>query len=192
MEAEVERLTELKTSRLKEIVLKRRTELEDICKNAHIEPDLSTAPEQTNTLIDSGNILCILLKYNLHLWTVVTLLQIVTLLPMLHSGTIDPSELLANIESQILKAKEESLSRKDIMDRINKWIAACDEEAWLEEYNQVFSSIFSFKLKCSNSKHASSLLHNVPDSLQLKAPQNGWRHSINESLFQIITWLSKT
>jgi len=23
------------------------------------------------------------------------------------------------------------------MDRINKWIAACDEEAWLEEYNQV-------------------------------------------------------
>uniref|UniRef100_A0ACD5Y4N7 Uncharacterized protein n=2 Tax=Avena sativa TaxID=4498 RepID=A0ACD5Y4N7_AVESA len=104
MEAEVERLTELKTSRLKELVLKRRTELEDICKNAHIEPDLSTAPEQTNTLIDSG--------------------------------TIDPSELLANIESQILKAKEESLSRKDIMERINKWIAACDEEAWLEEYNQ--------------------------------------------------------
>ncbi|EMS47967.1 hypothetical protein TRIUR3_18204 [Triticum urartu] len=105
MEAEVERLTELKTNRLKEIVTKRRAELEDICKNAHIQPDLSTAPEQTNALIDSG---C----------------------------TIDPSELLANIESQILKAKEESLSRKDIMDRINKWIAACDEEAWLEEYNQ--------------------------------------------------------
>ncbi|KQJ90473.1 65-kDa microtubule-associated protein 7 [Brachypodium distachyon] len=104
MEAEVERLTELKTSRLKEIVMKRRTELEDICKNAHIEPDLSTAPEQTNALIDSG--------------------------------TIDPSEILANIESQILKAKEESLSRKDIMERINKWIAACDEETWLEEYNQ--------------------------------------------------------
>ncbi|KAF7065794.1 hypothetical protein CFC21_071866 [Triticum aestivum] len=104
MEAEVERLTELKTNRLKEIVTKRRAELEDICKNAHIEPDLSTAPEQTNALIDSG--------------------------------AIDPSELLVNIESQILKAKEESLSRKDIMDRINKWIAACDEEAWLEEYNQ--------------------------------------------------------
>ncbi|CAL5081717.1 unnamed protein product [Urochloa decumbens] len=104
MEAEVERLTKLKTSRLKEIVMKRRRELEDICQNAHIEPDVSTSPEQTDALIDSG--------------------------------LIDPSELLANIESQILKAKEESLSRKDIMDRINKWIAACDEEAWLEEYNQ--------------------------------------------------------
>ncbi|XBI47511.1 hypothetical protein VPH35_111442 [Triticum aestivum] len=38
--------------------------------------------------------------------------------------------------SQILKAKEESLSRKDIMDMINKWFVACDEEALLEEYNQ--------------------------------------------------------
>jgi len=104
MEFEVERLTRLKTSRLKEIVMKRRAELEAICQNAHIEPDVSTAPEQTDALIDSG--------------------------------LIDPSELLANIESQILKAKEESLSRKDIMDRINRWIAACDEEAWLEEYNQ--------------------------------------------------------
>ncbi|TVU09780.1 hypothetical protein EJB05_43275 [Eragrostis curvula] len=104
MEAEVERLTKLKTSRLKEIVLKRRTELEEICQNAHIEPDVSTAPEQTDAMIESG--------------------------------LIDPSELLANIESQIVKAKEECLSRKDIMDRIDKWIAACDEEAWLEEYNQ--------------------------------------------------------
>jgi Ase1/PRC1/MAP65 family protein len=56
---------------------------------------------------------------------------------MFHPGLIDPFELLANIESQILKVKEESLSRKYIMDRINKWITACDEEAWLEEYNQV-------------------------------------------------------
>ncbi|KAG8056941.1 hypothetical protein GUJ93_ZPchr0002g26411 [Zizania palustris] len=104
MEAEVERLTKLKASRLKEIFMKKRSELEEICKNAHIEPDASTAPEETNAMIDSG--------------------------------IIDPSELLANIESQILRAKEESLSRKDIMDRINKWITACDEEAWLQEYNQ--------------------------------------------------------
>jgi hypothetical protein len=63
MEAEVDRLTKLKTSRLKEIVKKRRTELEEICQNAHIEPDVSTAPEQTDALIDSGCCLCILLCY---------------------------------------------------------------------------------------------------------------------------------
>lgn len=50
---------------------------------------------------------------------------------------MDPSELLANIEEQIVKAKEISLSRKEILDRIDKWLAACEEESWLEEYNQV-------------------------------------------------------
>ncbi|KAJ4800976.1 microtubule-associated protein 65-7 [Rhynchospora pubera] len=103
-EAEVERLTKLKASRLKELVMKRRVELEDICKAAHIDPDSSTAPEKTNALIDSG--------------------------------LVDPSELLANLEAEIMKAREESMSRKDIMDRINKWLAACDEETWLEEYNK--------------------------------------------------------
>lgn len=63
MEAEVERLTKLKTSRLKEIVMKRRAELEEICQKAHIEPDVSTAPEQTDALIDSGCSFCTLLCY---------------------------------------------------------------------------------------------------------------------------------
>lgn len=75
---------------------------------------------------------------------------------MFHPGMIDPSELLAKLESQILKAKEESLSRKDIMDRINKWISACDEEAWLEEYNQVFRADFFLEL---NPPNASMGLH---------------------------------
>jgi Ase1/PRC1/MAP65 family protein len=59
MEAEVERLTKLKTSRLKEIVMKRRAELEEICQNAHIEHDVSTSPEESDAMIDSGIILCI-------------------------------------------------------------------------------------------------------------------------------------
>uniref|UniRef100_A0A0D9XEC8 Microtubule-associated protein MAP65-1a n=1 Tax=Leersia perrieri TaxID=77586 RepID=A0A0D9XEC8_9ORYZ len=61
MDAEVERLTKLKASRLKEIFMKRRSELEEICRTAHIEPDASTNPEQTNEMIDSGSMLCILL-----------------------------------------------------------------------------------------------------------------------------------
>ncbi|KAF3793791.1 microtubule-associated protein 7 [Nymphaea thermarum] len=101
---EVERLSKLKASRMKELVLKRRLELEEICRKAHLEPDMSTAPEKSIALIDSG--------------------------------IVDPSELLANIEAQIVKAKEEALSRKEIMDRIDKWLAACEEEKWLEDYNQ--------------------------------------------------------
>ncbi|BBG94624.1 MAP65/ASE1 microtubule associated protein family protein [Prunus dulcis] len=102
--AEVERLTELKASRMKELVMKRRSELEEMCRMAHIEPDTSTSAEKSNALIDSG--------------------------------LVDPSELLANIEAQIVKAKEEALSRKEIMDRIDRWLFACEEENWLEDYNQ--------------------------------------------------------
>lgn len=50
---------------------------------------------------------------------------------------VDPSELLVNIEEQILKAKDEAMSRREIMERIDRWLAACEEESWLEEYNQV-------------------------------------------------------
>ncbi|CAM0872186.1 unnamed protein product [Alopecurus aequalis] len=103
-EEEVERLTKLKASKMKELVLKRRLELENICRNAHMEPDPSTAPEKIIALIDSG--------------------------------LVDPCELLSSIEAQIAKAKEESLTRRDIMERVDKWLSACDEETWLEEYNQ--------------------------------------------------------
>ncbi|KAK9008425.1 hypothetical protein V6N11_075320 [Hibiscus sabdariffa] len=102
--AEVERLAKLKASRMKELVMKRRLELEDICRIIHIEPDASTAVEKSNAMIDSG--------------------------------LVDPSELLASIEAQITKAKDEALSRKEVMDRIDRWLAACEEENWLEDYNQ--------------------------------------------------------
>ncbi|KAJ8477299.1 hypothetical protein OPV22_021026 [Ensete ventricosum] len=104
IEAEVCRLSKLKASRMKELVLKRRVELEEECRRAHFEPDANTATEKITALIDSG--------------------------------LVDPSELLANIEAQIVKVKEESISRKEITDRISKWLAACEEETWLEEYSQ--------------------------------------------------------
>lgn len=52
--AEVERLTNLKATRMKELVMKKRAEFEDICQMAHIEPDTSTSAEKSNALIDSG------------------------------------------------------------------------------------------------------------------------------------------
>lgn len=50
----MERLTKLKTSRMKELVIQRRSELEEIVKMTHIEPDKSTAAEKSITLIDCG------------------------------------------------------------------------------------------------------------------------------------------
>lgn len=41
---------------MKELVLKRRSELEEICREAHIEPDMSTAQEKLFAMIDSGGV----------------------------------------------------------------------------------------------------------------------------------------
>ena len=104
-EVEVERLDQLKASRMKEIAFKKQSELEEIFARAHIEIDPVAAQEKIMTLIDSGS--------------------------------IEPTELLADMDNQIANAKEESLSRKDILDKVEKWMSACEEESWLEDYNRV-------------------------------------------------------
>lgn len=106
-EVEVERLDQLKASRMKEIAFKKQAELEEIFARAHIEIDPETAREKIMALIDSGD--------------------------------IEPAELLADMDNQIAKAKEEALSRKDILDKVEKWMSACEEESWLEDYNRVIT-----------------------------------------------------
>ena len=66
------------------------------------------------------------------------------IMSLIDSGNVEPSELLADMDNQIIKAKEESLSRKEILDKVEKWMSACEEESWLEDYNRVFP--FSFPL----------------------------------------------
>lgn len=103
-EVEVERLDQLKASRMKEIAFKKQTELEDIFAHAHIEIDPEAAREKIMELIDSGD--------------------------------VEPAELLADMDNQIANAKDEALSRKDILDKVEKWMSACEEESWLEDYNR--------------------------------------------------------
>lgn len=51
---EVERLDVLKKSKMKELVLKKRVELEEVCKSAHLEPDDNTAADRLIAVIDAG------------------------------------------------------------------------------------------------------------------------------------------
>ncbi|KAK9074236.1 hypothetical protein SSX86_006833 [Deinandra increscens subsp. villosa] len=103
-EVEIERLDRLKASRMKEIALKRQSELVEIFARAHIQIDTKAADEKILSSIESGN--------------------------------VEPSTLLADMDAQISKAKEEALSRKDILDKVDKWMSACEEESWLEDYNR--------------------------------------------------------
>ncbi|XP_059315079.1 65-kDa microtubule-associated protein 3-like [Lycium ferocissimum] len=102
VEEEVSRLEELKASKMKELVLKKKSELEEIYRKTHM-------------VADSDSAMSIAIE----------------------SGAVNAADaVLEQIELQIAQVKEEAFSRKDILDKVEKWIAACEEECWLEEYNR--------------------------------------------------------
>lgn len=59
-----------------------------------------------------------------------------TAIHVIDSGAVDAACVLDQIELKIARAKEEALSRKEILERVEKWMAACEEERWLEKYNR--------------------------------------------------------
>ncbi|KAH1213852.1 65-kDa microtubule-associated protein 2 [Glycine max] len=61
----------------------------------------------------------------------------INLLSLLSAEVTDPGSLTLEIVQQISKAKERASSRKAIMEKVEKWMLACDEERWLEEYSRV-------------------------------------------------------
>lgn len=56
---------------------------------------------------------------------------------VLSTGNVDLSDLLSSMDDQIAKAKEQALSRKDILEKVEKWKHASGEEIWLDEYEMV-------------------------------------------------------
>lgn len=53
-EVEVERLDTLKASKTKELVMKKQEELDEIYRQAHMDPDPNTTHEKLMAIIDSG------------------------------------------------------------------------------------------------------------------------------------------
>ncbi|ONI30023.1 hypothetical protein PRUPE_1G226800 [Prunus persica] len=58
------------------------------------------------------------------------------LINLINSGEIDHADLLMSMDQQISRAKEEASSRMTIMEKVEKWMLARDEERWLEEYSR--------------------------------------------------------
>lgn len=54
IEVEVSRLEELKSSKMKELVLKKRTELEEICRKTHLIPEANGEAALLMAAIESG------------------------------------------------------------------------------------------------------------------------------------------
>jgi protein regulator of cytokinesis 1 len=54
VEVEVSRLEDLKSSKMKELVFKKRSELEEICRKTHLIPEFDGAVEYTIEAIEAG------------------------------------------------------------------------------------------------------------------------------------------
>ncbi|VAI74368.1 unnamed protein product [Triticum turgidum subsp. durum] len=104
IESEVQRLDQLKASKMKELFIKKKAEIEEICKISHMD-----VPYQT---------------------------EMDNIMELIMSGDVDHDNLLKTMDGYIYKTKEEATSRKEIMDKVEKWITSCDEERWLEEYSR--------------------------------------------------------
>ncbi|KAB2606040.1 65-kDa microtubule-associated protein 1-like [Pyrus ussuriensis x Pyrus communis] len=145
-EVEVDRLDQLKSSRMKEIAFKKQAELEEIFARAHVEIDTEAAREKIMELIDSGN--------------------------------VEPTELLADMDDQIAKAKDEALSRRDILDKVEKWMSACEEESWLEDYNRDenrYNASRGAHLNLKRAEKARILVNKIPALVDtLVAKTRGW------------------
>ncbi|XVF09710.1 hypothetical protein REPUB_Repub07fG0118800 [Reevesia pubescens] len=140
VEAEVSRLEELKSSKMKELVLKKRSELEEICRKTHLVPDSESSIEDTIEAIESG--------------------------------AVDAATILEQIELQIAKVKEEAFSRKEILEKVEKWLTACDEECWLEEYNRDENRYNAGKgahLTLKRAEKARSLVNKLPGMVEALA-----------------------
>ncbi|KAF2298198.1 hypothetical protein GH714_018538 [Hevea brasiliensis] len=97
VEDEVSRLKQLKSSKVKEIILKKQLELEEICRNAHIVTESLTAAEYSIEAVTSEE-----------------------------------------IEFEIAKVREKAFSRKEILDKVEKWLAMVEAltsktKAWEKE-----------------------------------------------------------
>ncbi|XWS37719.1 hypothetical protein CRYUN_Cryun19dG0069100 [Craigia yunnanensis] len=140
VEAEVSRLEELKSSKMKELVLKKRLELEEICRKTHLVPDSDSEVEDA--------------------------------IEALESGAVDAATILEQIELQIAKVKEEAFSRKEILEKVEKWLTACDEECWLEEYNRDENRYNAGKgshLTLKRAEKARSLVNKLPGMVEALA-----------------------
>ncbi|XP_057951864.1 65-kDa microtubule-associated protein 3 [Malania oleifera] len=140
VEVEVSRLEELKASKMKELVLKKRSELEDICRRTHLVLEADGTMEYA--------------------------------IEAMESGTIDAAYVLEQIELHIAKIKEEAFSRKEILEKVEKWLGACEEESWLEEYNRDdnrYNAGRGAHLTLKRAEKARSLVNKLPAMVEALA-----------------------
>ncbi|XP_020572769.1 65-kDa microtubule-associated protein 5-like [Phalaenopsis equestris] len=146
VEHEVGRLNILKATKMKELVLRKQNELEEIYRGVHMDFDSDTARQKIINIINSGK--------------------------------ADLSLLLSDIDNQISIAQEQAARRKDILERVEKWIFACQEEMWLDEYERDqnrYSAGRGAHINLKRAEKARVLVSKIPSLVEaLNAKVKAW------------------
>ncbi|PKU83239.1 65-kDa microtubule-associated protein 5 [Dendrobium catenatum] len=146
VELEVGRLNILKVTKMKELVLKKQDELEEIYRGVHMDFDSDAARQRIINIINSGK--------------------------------ADLSVLLSDMDNQISMAQEQAARRKDILERVEKWIFACQEENWLDEYERDqnrYSAGRGAHINLKRAEKARLLVSKIPSLLEtLTAKVKAW------------------
>ncbi|XP_047095616.1 65-kDa microtubule-associated protein 9-like [Lolium rigidum] len=110
VEAEVARLEGLKGRRMKDLLARKRGELREIQRRARIVSAVAAEEE------DDGEEMLVLDDDG--------------------EAVAERTLVLARLDTQISEARDEEISRKDVLERMERWQAALEEETWLEEYSR--------------------------------------------------------
>ncbi|XP_024625893.1 65-kDa microtubule-associated protein 3 [Medicago truncatula] len=137
VEREVKRLEQFKSTKMKELVQRKKMELEEICRKTHLT---------LQTVFPSGHPI-----------------------ESIDSESANHEHMLEQIEDQISKTKEEAFSRKEILEKVEKWLAAIQEESWLEEYNRDdnrYNAGRGTHLALKRAEKARVLLNKIPGMVE--------------------------
>ncbi|KAE8770004.1 65-kDa microtubule-associated protein 9-like [Hordeum vulgare] len=113
VEAEVARLEGLKGRRMKDLLARKRGELREIRRRARIV----SAQEEEEEEEDGGG-------------------EEFVSDDDCCAHAAERSLVLERLDARISEARDEEFSRKEVLERMERWLAALEEESWLEEYNR--------------------------------------------------------
>ncbi|KAM3295902.1 hypothetical protein ACQJBY_038303 [Aegilops geniculata] len=108
VEAEVARLEGLKGRRMKDLLARKRGELREIRLRARIVSAQQEEEEGGEEVVSDDG--C--------------------------ADVAERSLVLERLDARISEARDEEFSRKEVLERMERWQAALEEESWLEEYNR--------------------------------------------------------
>ncbi|XP_009779412.1 65-kDa microtubule-associated protein 5 isoform X2 [Nicotiana sylvestris] len=99
------------------------------------------------------------------------------LIQLMESGS-DLSYLLSSMDDQVVKAKEQAASRKEVLDKVEKWKHASQEESWLDEYEKDenrYSAGKGVHINLKRAEKARILVSKIPSLIEnLTAKVKAW------------------